>query len=463
MSSRLAIVYMTALPAMVSAGAPPPPERYKLLRYEEDFSYLRDPAERRDQLDAAKYVPFGNSTADRYLSFGGDVRERYEYFRHWAWGAGVQDGNGYLLQRYMLHMDAHFSPTVRLFTQLKSNVVTDRRDGPRGVDEDRFDLHQAFIDIRWKSVGADVMLRVGRHEMNFGSSRLISVRNGPNVRQSFGGVRATLQTKNWKVDTFAVSPITTARGTFDDGSAIRRRFWGVYAVRPLSGVPSGTVDVYYFGRFREHAVFDQGDAYEHRHTIGTRMAGRTDEWDGDVELVYQFGSFGGAAIEAWLAASDIGYTVPDAPGRPRIGLRLDVASGDRDPRARRLQTFHALFPRGAFYTDSGLIGRGNIIDLHPNVTVQCTRTVTLVADWEFFWRFSVRDGVYGPSSDLLRSGKTSSARTVGHQPSLTIEWRPSPRWSLTSGCAYFIAGGFLRESGASENVTALSATVAFRF
>ena len=46
---------------------------YKLLRYDEDWSGLADPAARADLWDALKYVPLGGG-GRRYLSLGGEVR-----------------------------------------------------------------------------------------------------------------------------------------------------------------------------------------------------------------------------------------------------------------------------------------------------------------------------------------------------------------------------------------------------
>ena len=49
-----------------SLQSPPP---YKQLRYDEDYSYLRDPGRRNDWLDAIKFIPLDTSN-DAYLSFG---------------------------------------------------------------------------------------------------------------------------------------------------------------------------------------------------------------------------------------------------------------------------------------------------------------------------------------------------------------------------------------------------------
>lgn len=53
-----------------------------------------------------KFIPL-DKTGTRYLSIGGEIRERYEYFHNSLWGQEPQDNNGHLLQRYMLHTDLH--------------------------------------------------------------------------------------------------------------------------------------------------------------------------------------------------------------------------------------------------------------------------------------------------------------------------------------------------------------------
>ncbi len=63
----------------VPFGAPnakPPP--YTILRYTERYSYLADPAKRTDPFDAYKYIPLDPENTESYLSFGGEIRERYE-------------------------------------------------------------------------------------------------------------------------------------------------------------------------------------------------------------------------------------------------------------------------------------------------------------------------------------------------------------------------------------------------
>src|ERR1022692_1147317 len=55
------------------------PPAFTALTYDEDYSYLRDPAARTNLFDPLKYIPL-DKQGDTYLTFGGQVRDRYEYF-----------------------------------------------------------------------------------------------------------------------------------------------------------------------------------------------------------------------------------------------------------------------------------------------------------------------------------------------------------------------------------------------
>jgi alginate export protein len=107
---------------------PPSPPAFKQLRYDESYAYLRDSSHHADWLDSIKFISL-TTNGDWYLTLGGEVQERYEYYHKSAWGRGPQDDNGYLLQRYMIHADAHFGDNLRLFTQFKSGLEDGRNGG----------------------------------------------------------------------------------------------------------------------------------------------------------------------------------------------------------------------------------------------------------------------------------------------------------------------------------------------
>jgi hypothetical protein len=441
----------------------PQPPPFKQLRYDESYTYLRDSTRRTDWLDVIKYISF-TTNSQAYLTLGGEIRERYESFQNNQWGRGPEDENGYWLQRYMLHADAHFGDYFRVFTQFKSGLENGRNGGPRPTDRDDFDLNQAFFDLHVPGLKLESLtLRAGRQELAYGSSRLVSAREGPNVRLSFDGVKSILKVSDWQLDAFVVKPVRTKVGVFDDDPDPNQTLWGIYAVAPVLWLPGGHADFYYLGLDRDDAHFDQGTADEQRHSFGTRVWGRKAGWDYNVELVYQFGSFGHGNIDAWTAASDLGFTFENALFKPRLGLKANATSGDANPNGSDLQTFNPLFPRGAYFGEPALIGPANHMDIHPQLDLLLRRNLTLTFDWDWFWRESTRDGVYGPAVNVIQSGDTSDARYVGNQAEAMLEWRLGRHFTLTADYAHFFAGDFLKETTPGKDVDYVSAWVTFRF
>jgi hypothetical protein len=449
--------------ADVHAPEPNRPPAYQLLRYDEDWSPLRDPARRTDWLDPLKYIPLGAS-GNSYLSLGGEARERYEYFHNTQWGRGPQDNGGYWLQRYMVHADAHFGEAFRAFLQLKSGLEDGRNGGPRPTDEDKFDVHQAFFDLKAALDEKDSLtLRVGRQELAYGSSRLISVRESPNVRQSFDGAKLIWKTGDWRIDSFVTRPVATNTGVLDDCAEQANALWGVYAVTPLSWLRGANIDVYYIGLKRDDAQFNQGTADELRHSLGTRLWGRRDNWDYNFEFVYQFGTFGSGDISAWTASSDTGYTFTGSPMDPRLSLKADIISGDRDPANPDLQTFNPLFPRGAYFGETSLIGPANLIDVHPAIEVKPAEEVTVSLDWDFFWRDSNQDGIYGNAVNLVRSSQGSDASYIGNQVQTGLEWQFARHYTFALVYAHFFAGEYLEQTAPGEDVDYVSSWITFKF
>src|SRR5262249_44390328 len=67
-------------------------------------------------------------------------------------------------------------------------------------------------------------------------------------------------------------------------------------------------------------------------------------WDYNYELVFQLGTLGPGNIYGLGAASDTGYTFAKAKFTPRLGIRGDLTSGDKNRRDPDSETFSPLFP-----------------------------------------------------------------------------------------------------------------------
>ncbi len=221
-TSRLLIALMlvTALPRLFAQSssaneAPQVDRNYKLLREDEDWSFLQDPALRQDFWDPIKYIRLRQNQDDWYLTIGGEAREVWEQIGNDNWGESPYM-NGYLLERYMLSFDAHYGRHFRSFVEFKSGLESFRRGGPRPIDEKKLDFQAAFFEVGTAGEQNWAKFRVGRQEMEYGSGRLIDVREGPNVRLSFDGFKVVSKVGVWRVDGFAVRPDLDNPGFFDN-------------------------------------------------------------------------------------------------------------------------------------------------------------------------------------------------------------------------------------------------------
>lgn len=456
-------LFLAACAAWADPQRPYPP-LWPDSRFNDDFSALgRGGVQPADFWDPVKWIPL-HADPGLHLSLGGEIRLSYEFTENALFGTGPQDSGGFFLQRYLLHADLKLEDSFRVFAQLQSSLVEGRNGGPRPTDRDELDLHQAFGEwTAWNTPGFRAALRVGRQELNYGSSRLVTFRDGPNNRLSFDAAKVMLAGEGWLLDGFAGRPVETDRRAFDNQALETQSLWGLYGVADVPGAGPLKADLYFLGYDRDPSRFNEGPGGETRYSIGTRLHGREGAWDWNVEGVYQFGSYGNGEISAWTLASDNGHTWLDLPGRPRLGLKANAASGDGRRGDGDLGTFNALYPRGGYFGDIGLIGPANFINLHPNLTVTPARGWRVYADAVFFWRESTDDGVYGPGGNLVRAAGNSRARYTGTQIDFSVSYQIDPHWNCSLDYARFFTGSFLRETGPAEDVDFIQFKSTYRF
>lgn len=436
---------------------------YSLLRENEDWSFLKDTSYRQDFFDPIKYIPLGED--GWYLTIGGEVREALERVGNDNWGK-QHYWNTFLLQRYMFHTDWHLGKYFRVFVQLKSGLEDSRRGGPRPIDEKKLDFEAAYFEAGTAGKRNWIVLRVGRQELNYGSGRLVSVREGPNVRQSFDGLKIRSKAGLWNIDAWAVRPDLDRRGYFDNVPDHSTAFWGLYATRPWRNRLS--IDTYYLALDRKDATFERGTAKELRHTVGARLwrplATRKRDWDCDYEGVWQFGSFGSDDIRAWTFASDTGYSFADAPLKLRLSVKSDISSGD-NPRTNTLSTFNPIYPIGNYFGVLADTGPGpvNFIDLHPKLQMQLPHAVSLSADFVAQWRENLNDGVYAVPGFLLVPSDGSRARFVGYRPGVEARWQMNRHAYLQADYGIFYAGQFLKEASPGRNINYMEFWAGYKF
>jgi hypothetical protein len=445
-------------------GAPPNPDPppYTLLRFNEDYRYLSDPRNRTDLFDPLKYIPLNSKDPDSYLSLGGEIRERYENFSQPGFGTGKSPSeNEYLLQRITLDADLHLNDHIRFFTQAISGLQFGQTGPSSAVNQNPVDLQQAFVDVVVGDPdGKDPRLttRLGRFQMTFGSGRLIATRAAPNVPFKFDGVELIGAVGKSRLYGFIVRPSEEEKYRFD-GENDAQTFWGAYGTTALGGPLNTSADLYYLGFRDRNASFIAGNGTEMRHTIGTRLFGKVNGWDYDVEPVGQFGTFNGQQIHAWTAATDFGYTFEGLDWKPRLGSKFDVASGDT--RGKGFDEFNPLFFKSGYFNDASLIRPSNIIDVHPTVQFRPFKGMVATLGSDVLWRETTNDGVYAPPGFVeLPAGDGSNY--IGTTAEAAFQYQINRHLVWTTSYVHLFSGDYVHSSG-GRDVDYIGSWLSFTF
>ncbi len=463
----LLISWPVILPAIVNAqqmipGAEIPltPPGYKMLRFDEDYSYLTNKDNRTDLVDPVKYIPLRQEHPLWYLTIGGELRERYEGHYDPNFGIGGKGSDSYLLQRITLLTDVHLGERLRFFAEGISGVIEGESQPAPHVQDDPIDLQFAFVDVvPWLKDDERLTLRVGRFGMSFGAGRLVATRAAPNIPFRFDGFEALYSRPGWNVTAFLTQPAKDSGHI--DSEDHSTTFWGIYATHYFDAPRTLGLDLYYLGIHREDGKYASAIADEHRHTLGAREFAARNHWDWEAEQMLQVGSFGDESILAWSAAINVGYTW-DTTWNPRLGLKAGATSGDDNPNNGHLGTFDALFFKSGYFNDASLIRPQNIISVHPNFTVHPLPKVTVDGGASPFWRYSRNDAVYAVPGFVEIPALRNASSYVGTAFDVNLTWQLQRHVNVQASYVHFLTGSYVHQAGGSD-VDYFSTTITFLF
>jgi len=426
---------------------PPAGPIFKLINYDEDWSYLRAPEKRTSIWSDLKYVPLGDQS---WLSIGGEARWRAEYRGHERFGRGLQDDNGDLQQRLRLWGDLHLTPNLRAFVDIQDARSVGLDSGTPITEESHADFHQAFIEGSLPVGDANVRLRVGRQEFGVGAFRLFEMREGTNTRVALDLARLMVdRPTGWSGGVFGGYAVRESKASWDDATNYDYKLYGGMASRALGEGPTAPrLELFYVNTDRKGIAFDTGVAgRDDRNTYSVRVFGRRGSYDYDVEGVLQRGDFRGLDARAWYVSATGGKTF-DHPWSPRVAVRFDAASGDKDRNDNKLNTYNQLYvPAVSLRTDFGV---SNMVLVQPQVTFKPTQKLLVGLQTAGLWRESKDDGVYLLSGQVLRSATEGAASHVGWRYAAWASYPLNPFVTLTGIANYTQAGKFLKQSGARD-------------
>ena len=417
-------------------------------RWQEDWSVLADPRTPREPLDALKYLPLSVGDPKTYLSFGLNVRERFEGNDAPSFGVGGAHPEEYLISRVEADADLRLADQVQLFGQLQSDFAPGK-SVLTPVDQDRLDLEQAFVAITEPLAGGELKLRLGRQEIGFDLQRFVSVRDGPNVRQSYDAAWADYEHGPWRLIAFYSQPVQDRDiKPFDDYSSRHLTYGGGRVERRLW---KGAQIAVYISRFtQDGAKFLTVSGDERRDIVDVHASGSGGGFDWDVEGMNQTGHIDGERIRAWAIGSLAGYTLRVVPWTPRFGLQVDAASGDRSPHDLTLGTFNPLFPNGYYVTLAGYTGYVNFIHLKPSLTLHPVRRLKLMLAAAGQWRETTADAVYTQPDIPVAGTAGRPGAYTGTYGQVRADWAVSEHYAAAIEAVHFAVSDVIRDAGGRD-------------
>ena len=416
-------------------------------RWSEDWSVLADPDVPREPLDEFKYIPLSNDDARTYLSFGANIRERFEV-NDTNFGTGGDQQDSYLLSRVEAHADLRIAGQVQIFLQLQSDTAPGKeRLSP--VDQDRLGLEQGFVAITQALGDGAVAIRIGRQESGFDLQRFLSVRDGPNVRQSYDGASVAYTRGPWRFIMLYTHPVQNRDSSaFDDYSSGHLSLDLVRVERQITSSSSLSA---YLGQFRQDdAQFPSVSGNERRDLVDVRYTGVTGRVDWDAEAMSQSGAIGTQTIRAWAIGAVIGRSFGSTRFRPRISLQFDAASGDESPTDHQLNTFNPLFPSGYYFTIAGDTTYANLVHIKTAFSLNPLANVKLSSGIGTEWRETVADAIYTLPDVPVPDTAGRGGRYVGTYGQFRADCDLTPHIALALEAVHFLVGATVVSAGGHD-------------
>lgn len=424
---------------------------FQLLRQDDDVSIL-DYKEKLTPYENLKLVRLGDKTL---LSLGGGYRFQGESFINETFmDVGSQD-NLWFLNRVMAYGRLSIKDRFRIFIELNSSNIIGK-DAPSPVDKDVLSLNQVFMEYH---INERIGVLLGRENLLFGARRLVDIREGPNVRRPFDLIRLNFQDKTGECSIFFATPVQTKPGFFDNGMLqFGETFSGLYTTRFYT--TGFNMDTYLFYQKDDTASYGPGTFNERRWSFGTRLFGRIRNLVYNTELVYQMGRFGPMDIRAYTLSFQGECNYDLATSQFVVGLKTEVISGDKDVSDLTLNTFDALYPRGAYFGRVARFGPSNLIDLHPYIKLLRSKYYAEL-DYDAFWRYSGQDGVYNAALQL-EYPSLNTTRFIAHQFGALLGMNVNNHLNLELESNYIIPGNFLHQSNHTASLFHIVLTMEFK-
>jgi Alginate export len=210
---------------------------------------------------------------------------------------------------------------------------------------------------------------------------------------------------------------------------------------------AGKVSAYVALYLRDNVSYLDASGNEQRNILDIRYSGAKNGVDWDLEAMGQTGDVGKSRVQAWAIGTRTGYTFSRVLWEPRLGIQIDLASGDHHPGDGFVQTFNPLFPNGYYFTLAGYTSYANLINIKPSITITPIPALTLLAAFGLQWRETTSDGIYTQPNIYVPGTAGEGGSWTGAYLQTRADWTISRNLSASVEAVHFQAGDAIRNAG----------------
>ncbi len=399
---------------------------------------------------------------------GGEERFRYEYRKDFDYNKSKKDTGSLIFNRLKINAqftlsDQYLNEKLQIFVEALDGQTGGHRIKAQANQNDDFDLHQAYVNLI-KVGGSDVDLKVGRQELKYGKGRLMVAPSWSNRMRAMDAGIIHYHHQGLYADGIFAQDMK-----YDDKKFNQSRneesifgFYGGYQATKVAPL----LEIYFL-----KMVDIKGNNDNHRYTLGGRL--QTILSPGliaEIEVPVQFGktgtlSGGAKTIKAWAFHMDVVKSNDEVKWKPKFSLSYDQASGDRDPNDSISNTFTPLY-QGTHesYGIIDLFRWQNIRNPEFSMTFSPTDKFRFTPQLDLFWLDSKSDSWYSSSGSVTRT-KTSGDRNLylGSEASVRFYYDVTKNIKLETGYAHFFTGGYIKDTGADDDINWLYSQLTFKF
>jgi hypothetical protein len=169
--------------------------------------------------------------------------------------------------------------------------------------------------------------------------------------------------------------------------------------------------------------------------------------DGVLEVIGQTGTFDGRTVVAYAFHSELGYEDADVWAEPRIGLRFDDLSGNRNRGSGTEGSFNPISPHLSYSTEASIESAINLRQAGMTIGITPTPATTLSYLYEGLWRDSTHDAFYVAPEIPLFQPHGANQRFSGTEQQIYGSYRINPFLQVKAALVHFAPGAFITSAG----------------